>query len=144
MRRITVIRTTQRWTRKANWWMTIPRQRQACDGQVLKDLIKDEDKAVFADSTYASESSDELLISRNCQNFILFKASRGHPLSEEEQATNKLRSQIRVRCEHVFGRMSQMAMDRLRTIGLSRANQHNGFSNLVYNMDRYAFLLKER
>jgi len=50
------------------------------------------------------------------------------------------RSRIRVRCEHVFGRMTQMAMDRLRTIGLPRAGQHNGLCNLVYNMDRYAFL----
>ncbi len=49
---------------------------------------------------------------------------------------------IRVRCEHVFGRMSQMAMDRLRTIGLLRAEQHNGLCNLVYNTDRYAFLCR--
>ena len=53
-----------------------------------------------------------------------------------------MRSRIRVRCEHVFGRMSQLAMDRLRTIGLVRANQHNALSNLVYNMDRYAFLCR--
>jgi hypothetical protein len=59
---------------------------------------------------------------------------------QEEHATNKLRSRIRVRCEHVFGRMSQMAMDQLRTIGLVRAKQHNALCNLVYNMDRYAFL----
>ncbi len=77
---------------------------------------------------------------KNCQNFIQFKSTRGHPLSEEEHATNKLRSRIRVRCEHVFGRMSQMAMDQLRTIGLVRAKQHNALCNLVYNMDRYAFL----
>jgi hypothetical protein len=53
-----------------------------------------------------------------------------------------LRSRIRVRCEHIFGRMSQMALDRLRSIGLARANQHIGLGNLVYNMDRYAFLCK--
>jgi len=53
-----------------------------------------------------------------------------------------LRSRIRVRCEHVFGRTTQMAMDRLRTIGLPRAGQHNGLCNLVYNMDRYAFLCR--
>jgi hypothetical protein len=55
---------------------------------------------------------------------------------------NKLRSRVRVRCEYVFGRMSQMAMDRLRTIGLLRAEQHNDLCNLVYNMDRYAFLFR--
>lgn len=112
------------------------------DSQVLEDLIDDEDEAVFADSAYKSESSDELLLEKNCQNFILFKARRGHPLTAEEVATNKLRSRIRVRCEHIFGRMSQMALDWLRSIGLVRANQHIGLGNLVYNMDRYTFLCK--
>jgi len=112
------------------------------DSQVFKDLIDEEDKAVFADSAYFSQSSEQHLIEKNCQNFILFKGARGHPLSEEEQAVNKLRSRIRVRCEHVFGRMAQMAMDRVRTIGLNRAGQHNGLCNLVYNLDRYAFLCR--
>lgn len=110
------------------------------DSQVLEGLIDEDDEAVFADSAYQSEASEELLLKNNCQNFILFKATRNHPLTEEENITNKMRSRIRVRCEHVFGRMSQMAMDKLRTIGLVRANQHNALSNLVYNMDRYAFL----
>ena len=112
------------------------------DSQAFEELIDDDDEAVFADSAYLSESNREHLLKKNCQDFILFKANRNRPLSEEELVTNKMRSRIRVRCEHVFGRMSQMAMDRLRTIGLVRANQHNAFSNLVYNMDRYAFLLR--
>jgi Transposase and inactivated derivatives, IS5 family len=112
------------------------------DSQVLEELVDEDDEAVFADSAYQSEASESYLHSKGCQNFIMFKARRGHPLSEEEQATNKLRSRIRVRCEHVFGRMTQMAMDRLRTIGLLRAGQHNGLCNLVYNMDRNAFLCR--
>lgn len=112
------------------------------DSQVLEELIDNEDEAVFADSAYKSEASDELLLEKNCQNFILFKARRGRPLTAEERTTNQLRSRIRVRCEHIFGRISQMALDRLRTIGLVRANQHIGLSNLVYNMDRYAFLCR--
>ena len=72
----------------------------------------------------------------------MFKGRRGHPLTEEEKATNTLRSRIRVRVEHVFGRMSQMGMDVVRTIGMKRGSQHNTLSNLVYNMDRYAFLIR--
>lgn len=112
------------------------------DSQAFEELIDEEDEAVFADSAYQSESSCDYLLKKNCQNFIHFKGRRGHPLSEEEQATNSLRSRIRVRCEHVFGRMKQLGMDHLRCIGLTRAHQHIGFSNLVYNMDRYAFLCK--
>ena len=112
------------------------------DSQVLEELVDEDDEAVFADSTYQSESSEAFLLEKNCQNFILFKATRNHPLSDEENPTNKTHSRIRVRCEHLFGPMSQMAMDRLRTIGLARANQHNALSNLIYNMDRYAFLCR--
>ena len=87
---------------------------------------------MFADSAYTSKSSDELLLKNGCQNFIQFKAQRGHPLTAEEIATNKLRSRIRVRCEHIFGRMSQMALDRLRSIGLARANQHIEISFTIW------------
>ena len=52
-------------------------------------MIDEQDEAVFADSAYQSESSDKLLIENDCQNFILFKARRGHPLTAEEVATNK-------------------------------------------------------
>ena len=68
------------------------------------------------------------------------KAYRNKPLSEEDQKFNKGVSKIRVRVEHVFGRMKQMGMDYVRGIGLTRASQHNNLCNLVYNMDRYAFL----
>ena len=112
------------------------------DSKVFKDLVDQEDEAVFADSAYFSEEAREHLLENDCQDFILFKATRGNPLSEEEKATNKLRSRIRVRCEHVFGRMSQMALDRLRSIGKVRAGLHIALGNLVYNMDRYAFLCK--
>jgi IS5 family transposase len=68
------------------------------------------------------------------------KAYRNKPLSEEDEKFNKGVSKIRVRVEHVFGRMKQMGMDYVRRIGLKRASQHNSLCNLVYNMDRYAFL----
>ncbi len=48
-------------------------------------MIDENDEAVFADSAYQSEASEAYLHSKGCQNFIMFKARRGHPLSEEEQ-----------------------------------------------------------
>ena len=112
------------------------------DSQVFQELVDEEDEAVFADSAYLSEDSREHLLKNDCQDFITLKATRGHPLSEADKATNKKRNRIRVRCEHVFGRMTQLAMDRLRCIGSIRANQHIALSNLVYNMDRYVLLCK--
>jgi hypothetical protein len=94
------------------------------------------------DSAYTSKTSDERLLKNGCQNFIQFKAQREHPLTAKNMPTNKLQGGIQVRCEHIIGRMSPMALDRLRSIGLARANQHIGLSNLVNNMDRFAFLCK--
>ena len=79
------------------------------DSQVFEELINEEDEAVFADSTYQSGARCKYLLKKNCQNFILFKATRNYPFSEEKLATNKMRT--RVRCEHIFGRMSQLEMD---------------------------------
>ena len=79
------------------------------DSQVFDELINEEGEAVFADRVYQSGDRCKYLLKKNCQNFILFKATRNHPLSEEKLATNKMR--IRVRCEHIFGRMSQLEMD---------------------------------
>ena len=70
----------------------------------------------------------------------MLKAQRNKSLCDEDKITNKLRSRIRVRVEHVFARLTQMVMDELNTIGSKRAQQHNAMSNLVYNIDRYAFL----
>ena len=103
---------------------------------MFKELVDEKDEAVLADSGYLSESAREHLLKCDCEDFIQLKSYRNRPLSEAQKRTNKLRSRIRVRVEHVFGRMSQLAMDRLRTIGMVRARQHNGLSNLVYNMDQ--------
>ena len=93
------------------------------DSQVFEELINEEDEAVFADSTYQSGARCKYLLKKNCQNFILFKATRNHPLSEEKLATNKMR--IRVRFEHIFGRMSQMEMDWTRCARSSSSEPSN-------------------
>lgn len=112
------------------------------DSQVFEKLVDERDEAVLADSAYLSEEAREHLLKCDCEDFIQLKGNRNGPLSEEDKKSNKLRSRIRVRVEHVFGRMKQLGMDRLRTIGKERAHHHNGMSNLVYNMDRYAFLMR--
>ena len=105
-------------------------------------LVDENDEAVLADSAYLSEEAREHLLECNCEDFIQLKGYRNNPLGEEDKKRNKQRSRIRVRVELVFGRMSQLAMGRLRTIGKERAHHHIGLSNLLYNKDQYAFLMK--
>lgn len=98
---------------------------------MFKGLVDEEDKAVFADSAYRSEENEKhVLETCDSEEFIMFKGNRGKPLSEEEKATNKRRNRIRVRVEHVFGRMKQFGVDCVRSIGLPRAEQHNTMSDL--------------
>jgi IS5 family transposase len=112
------------------------------DSQVFKDLLDGKDQAVLADSAYHSEEHEAHLIKLNAQEFLMRKATRSHPLSQEAQQTNHTISRMRVRVEHVFARMAQMGADVCRSIGLKRATQHNHLSNLVYNMDRYVCLAR--
>ena len=102
-----------------------------------------------------SKSSDARLLKNDCQNFspVQSTARASAHCSPDFVFVNKLRSSvgIRVRCEHIFGRMSQMAFRPTQVIGLAPANQHIGLSNLdrvvknfFYNIsfDRNAFLCK--
>ncbi len=112
------------------------------DSQVFADLLDDQDQAVLADSAYHSAEHEAHLIALNAQEFLMRKATRGQPLSEQEQQTNHTISRMRVRVEHIFARMAQMGADLCRSIGLKRATQHNHLINLAYNMDRYACLVR--
>lgn len=112
------------------------------DSQVFEELLDDKDQAVLADSAYHSAEHEAHLIKINAQEFLMRKATRGHPLSEKEMQTNHTISRMRVRVEHIFARMAQMGADLCRSIGLRRATQHNHLSNLIYNMDRYACLVR--
>lgn len=112
------------------------------DSQVFEELLDEKDQAVLADSAYHSAAHEAHLIKLNAQEFLMRKATRGHPLNEAEVQTNHTISRMRVRVEHIFARMAQMGADLCRSIGLQRATQHNHLSNLVYNLDRYACLAR--
>ena len=119
-------------------YATTPANRH--DSQVFEELLDEEDNAILADSAYLSEENDQELLDRNLENFVMLKAHRNKPLSAADEEYNKKVSRIRVRVEHVFGRMKAMGADYCRKIGITRAKQHNSLANLTYNMDRYAFL----
>lgn len=111
------------------------------DSQVFKQLLDKRDRAVLADSAYRSEENETHVLEKiDADEYLMHKAQRGKPLSEEQHKSNHTISRMRVRVEHVFGRMAQMGADYCRSIGLKRATSHNHLANLVYNMDRYAFL----
>jgi transposase, IS5 family len=95
---------------------------------------------VWADSAYRSVALEGLLAALNFVSHIHERAYRNRPLSEEQKAANRERSQIRANVEHVFGAwVMQMGGKLVRSIGLERAKVQLGLKNLSYNFLRLVF-----
>lgn len=70
---------------------------------------------------------------------------RNTPLSEEQQISNKAKSSVRARVEHVFDHMgNSMGGIFLRTIGAARAKVGAGLRNLSYNLVRVDILIRTK
>jgi IS5 family transposase len=113
------------------------------DSQVMEELIDDKDNAVSADSAYASAEMSKRIREQypHITLKIHEKGSRNHPLTEEQKESNRDKSKVRCRVEHVYGHMTvSMGGMIVRTIGIFRAKFHIGMKNLAYNLYRYAHL----
>ena len=113
--------------------------------EVLFGQTEDKDgnkRAVYADSAYRSKEKEEQLAAAKMPSQICAKGARNHPLTEQQKASNKEKSKVRARVEHVFGAQAQMGGHVVRTLGLLRAKVKIGMMNLVYNMVRLGQLLR--
>ena len=96
---------------------------------------------VWADSAYRSAEIEAALAAGGLTSHIHRRGSRGKPLTAQQEATNKTRSKIRARVEHVFGNQhNSMGGKFIRTIGILRATARIGLQNLAYNMRRLVVL----
>jgi IS5 family transposase len=98
-------------------------------------------QAAYADSAYVGEEIEQELKRRKYDPQICEKGFRNKPLSEAQKESNRLKSKVRCRVEHVFGAMKVRCRDEvLRSIGLERAAFWIGIRNLVYNLSRFVSL----
>jgi IS5 family transposase len=108
------------------------------DSQAFDELIDAGDHVVYADSAYSGEPIAAVLAAKNVEPQINEKGSRGHPLTDEQKASNREKSRTRSRVEHVFAQMSgSMKALYQRCIGLKRNAACLTLTNLVYNMLRF-------
>jgi IS5 family transposase len=120
------------------------------DSQPYLDLMppkaEKDRKEAYADSAYASKDINKELTKRGFSPQICEKGYRNHPLTDEQKESNRIKSKVRCRIEHIFGAMKQRSRGNeiLRTIGIARAKFQIGLRNLVYNMGRYVSLVKIR
>lgn len=118
------------------------------DSQVFDELldqttdVNGNKRAVYADSAYRSEAQEQRLVDADIESQVCEKGTRGKPLTEEQKQSNRTKSKVRARVEHVFGAQAAMGGHLVRTIGLQRAKVKIGLMNLVYNMKRLLQLIK--
>jgi len=99
------------------------------------------DQEVFADAAYVGEKIDMDLRGRGYVPMICEKGFRNKPLTEQQKESNRVKSSVRCRVEHVFGAMKSRCRDAvLRTIGFGRARFWIGLRNLAYNLGRFVSL----
>mgnify|MGYP002626907890 CR=1 FL=1 len=112
------------------------------DSQAISHLVDESDKVLYADSAYDGNTIAGQL-PPTVETRIHERAHRGHPLTEEQKASNREKSKVRVRIEHVFAAMTMSFHGlTLRCIGKARAKFNIALLNLTYNMYRYESLCR--
>ena len=113
------------------------------DSQMLAPLVEPTDGEVYADSAYRSAEAEAMLAQKQVTSRIHERAYRNRPLSDEQKESNRQKSKLRARIEHVFGYMSQsMKGFYLRYIGKRRNAAAIGLINLIYNLARYEQIIR--
>jgi IS5 family transposase len=115
------------------------------DSQALERLAQPGDKTLHADSAYSGTPCGNMLRDKQIEAIICEKGRRNHPLTDEQKASNRKKSSVRCRVEHVFGSMV-MSLHGLmtRSIGFCRNEHQCGMLNLCYNILRGMYLCEER
>jgi len=118
------------------------------DSTETENLIDPKNPSPFfyGDSAYGGEEKRKMLKEQGLRPRICMKGKRNHPLASWQKSHNRKVAHIRARVEHVFGRESQFGASAMlvRTIGIARASMKIGLINLVYNLQRYVVLTKQR
>ena len=117
------------------------------DVNEFEGLIDKNDKEAWLDAGYASEAH----VARIMEAYpgiilhICEKGTKKTPLTEEQKESNREKSRVRSRVEHVFGYITRfMGGINIRTIGKARAEREICGMNLAYNLKRVAFLVASK
>ena len=109
------------------------------DSQMTDALldINAAEEPFYADSAYTGEDQEAIIAAKKLRNEVCEKGYKNKPLTGEQKESNREKSRVRVRVEHVFGFM-EMSMQGmyLYAIGKKRIGGMVGLMSLVYNMFR--------
>ena len=109
------------------------------DSNTLEKLLDEKDKGqeLHGDSAYSGQDQEATINKVEMINQIHEKGYKNRALTEEQKASNRIKSTKRARVEHIFGFIENtMKGTYIRTIGIARAKVNIGITNLVYNICR--------
>jgi transposase, IS5 family len=116
------------------------------DSQQFCDVLDGENEGdrIWADSAYRSEALEEGLAELDYISQIHERGYRNHPLNEQQKQTNRGKSKVRAKVEHVFGAwVMNLGGKLVRCIGIGRVRAQLGLKDLAYNLRRYVFWSKK-
>ncbi|KIX16268.1 hypothetical protein SY26_18725 [Paracoccus sp. 228] len=95
------------------------------------------DKIVVAQHGYQADKIEGKLRARRLTSHVHRKGKWGKPLTEQTKGSNRTKSTVRVRVEHVFGaQVNYKGGTLVCMIGMVRAGAKIGMKNFAYNMRR--------
>lgn len=108
------------------------------DSKRASELIDSNDKEgedVYLDAGYVG--TDDGFIEKGMNPIICEKGYRNHPLTEGQKASNRKKSKVRSRVEHVFGFIERSMCGLVfRGVGMIRAKACVAMTNLTYDIAR--------
>lgn len=114
------------------------------DSRQASELVDDNDaegETFWLDAGYVG--TEKGFVEKDMNPLIHEKGYRNHPLTDEQKASNRIKSKIRSRVEHVFG-FIERSMGGLvfRGVGMTRAKACVALTNLTYNIARLAQIIR--
>ena len=107
------------------------------DSQVIDELLDNTDigDEFYADSAYSGKPCEEIYEKKEVVCRVNEKGYKNKPLTAEQIKSNREKSKVRARVEHIFGFIeNSMNGSFIRTIGIKRAKAKIGMMNIVYNI----------
>ena len=115
----------------------------AHDGARLREgLIDPANTAsdVWGDTAYRSAANEEWLARHGRRSRIHHKKPRGKPMPAHMARSNRTKSRIRAKVEHVFAEQKERMGLFIRTIGIARVGAMITPTEMAYDMKRWCRL----
>ena len=91
------------------------------DSQVVGDVLHSDERRVYGDSAYTGQKASIRETAPEAKDFTRQRGRRHHLLTEKARQTNRTKSRIRARVEHLFGVVKhQFGYRKVRCRGLSK------------------------